>query len=96
VISANSSLLNLVKADALVLGVENPALLADEGQPHRVFRARLKVLQVTLVPHSPLDERLQNRFAVVKILVEIQNEVFRQRQEPFSAPSGLLLRSAVA
>jgi len=37
---------------------------------------------------------IESRFAVVKIFVEIKNEVFRQRQRPSSGPSGLLLRSA--
>jgi hypothetical protein len=71
-------------------------LLAYEGQPDRIFSSGRKVLAMTLMFHGMLSESLKNRFAVVKILVEIQNEVFRQRQRPFSAPSGLLLRSALA
>jgi hypothetical protein len=51
---------------------------------------------VALVFHAMLDESVENRFAVVKIFVKIKNEVFRQRQRPSSAPSGLLLRSAAA
>jgi hypothetical protein len=65
-------------------------------QPDRVFRAGCKVLPVAFVFHAVLDESVENRFAVVKIFVEIKNEVFRQRQRPSSAPSGLLLRSAAA
>lgn len=30
---------------------------------------------------------VENRFAVVKIFVEVKNEVFRQRQRPSSAPA---------
>jgi hypothetical protein len=37
------------------------------------------VLQVPFVLDPTLNERLQDRLAVVKILVEIKNEVFRQR-----------------
>jgi hypothetical protein len=37
------------------------------------------VLPVALVPHAVLDERVEDGFAVVKIFVEIENEVFRQR-----------------
>jgi hypothetical protein len=79
VISANRSFFQLIKSDALVFRKQNPALLADERQPHGVFRTRLKVLQVPFVLDPTLNERLQDRLAVVKILVEIKNEVFRQR-----------------
>jgi len=37
------------------------------------------VLTVTLVLHAVLGERVEDGFAVVKIFVEIKNEVFRQR-----------------
>ena len=85
-----------VESDALVLRDQNPALLADEWQPDRVFGAGREMLPVAFVFHAMLDESVENRFAVVKIFVEIKNEVFRQRQRPSSAPSGLLLRSAAA
>jgi len=34
---------------------------------------------VTFVLHAMMDESVENRSAVVKIFVEIKNEVFRQR-----------------
>jgi hypothetical protein len=85
-----------IEADALVFRDQYPALLADKRQPNRVFRAGRKMLTVAFVLDAMLDESVENRFAVVKIFVEIKNEVFRQRQRPSSAPSGLLLRSAAA
>lgn len=85
-----------VESDSLVFGEKHPPLLADEREPDRIFRAGLKVLAVTFVFDALLGERVKNGFAVVKIFVEIKNEVFRQRQRPSSAPSGLLLRSAAA
>jgi len=90
------SFFQFVEADAFVFGEQYPALLANERQPNRVFGAGRKVLSVAFVFHAMLDESVENRFAVVKIFVEIKNEVFRQRQRPSSAPSGLLLRSAAA
>jgi len=45
----------------------------------RVFGAGGEVLPVALVFYAVLDERIENGFAVVKIFVEIENEVFRQR-----------------
>jgi hypothetical protein len=54
------------------------------------------VLAMALVLHAMFGERVEDGFAVVKIFVEIQDEVFRQRRLPSSAPSGLLLRSAAA
>ncbi len=34
---------------------------------------------VAFVFHATLDESVEDRFTVVKIFVEIKNEVFRQR-----------------
>lgn len=50
---------------------------------------------VAFVLHALLGERVEDGFAVVKIFVEIQNEIFRQRR-PCCAPTGLLLRFAAA
>lgn len=85
-----------IESDALVFRDQYPAALADNRQPNRVFGARRKMLPVAFVFYAMLGESVENRFAVVKIFVEIKNEVFRQRQRPSSAPSGLLLRSAAA
>jgi hypothetical protein len=48
------------------------------------------------VMNAILRECLQNWFAVMKIFVEVQNEVFRRRGRPCAAPNGLLLRSVWA
>ena len=90
------SFFQLIETDAFVFRNQNPALLANERQPNRVFGAGREMLAVAFVFHAVLDESLENRFAVVKIFVEIKNEVFRQRQRPSFAPIGLLLRSAAA
>jgi len=92
----NRRLLQLVVADSLVLGDQQPAFLTYEWQPDGILGARREVLPVAFVLYSVLHERIENGLAVVKIFVEIDNEVFRQRPLPSSAPSGLLLRSAVA
>ena len=54
------------------------------------------MLNMSYVFDLVLNEDVEDRSAVLKIFVEVQNEVFRQRELPFSAPSGLLLRSASA
>jgi hypothetical protein len=71
--------LQFVEPDSLVLGEKHPALFADKREPDRVLRAGRKVLAVTFVLDALLGERVENGLAVVKIFVEIQNEVFRQR-----------------
>ena len=90
------SFFQFVEPNALVFRDQYPAVFTDKRQPNRVFGARVKMLPVAFVFHAMLDESVENRFAVVKIFVKIKNEVFRQRQRPSSAPSGLLLRSAAA
>jgi hypothetical protein len=42
------------------------------------------------------SESVENGPAVVKIFVEIKNEVFRQQRLPSAVPTGLLLRSVLA
>lgn len=37
------------------------------------------MLAVAFVFHAMLSQGIENRFTVMKIFVEIQNEVFRQR-----------------
>ena len=71
-------------------------MLANKRQPVRILGSRREVLTVAFVLYTVLQKNVDDWFAVVKILVEVQNEVFRQRQLPLSAPSGLLLRSALA
>lgn len=51
---------------------------------------------MALVLDAMLNKGVENGLAVVKIFVEIKNEVFRQRQLPSAAPTGLLLRSDAA
>ncbi len=51
---------------------------------------------MALVLNSVLDERVENGPAVVKIFVEVKNEVLRQRRLPSAAPTELLLRSVLA
>jgi len=51
---------------------------------------------VALVSDSVLGESVENGSAVVKIFVEVKNEVLRQRQLPSAAPTGSLLRSVLA
>ena len=92
----NGGFFEFVEADALVFRDQYPAAFANKRQPNRVFGAGREMIPVAFVFHAILDESIENRFAVVKIFVEIKNEVFRQRQRPSSAPSGLLLRSAAA
>lgn len=43
------------------------------------MRSRRKVLAVTFVLDALLDEGVQDRSAVVKVLVQKENKVFRQR-----------------
>ncbi len=50
---------------------------------------------MTFILHAVLIQRVEDGLAVVKILVEIKDEFFRQRLLS-SAPSGLLLRFAAA
>jgi hypothetical protein len=88
--------LQFVVSNLLVFCHEQPTLLANEGQPNSVLRAWAEVLAVAFVLHAMFGERIEDGLAVVKILVEIQNEVFRQRRLPSSAPSELLLQSAAA
>jgi len=76
---ADCCFLQFVIADALVFREQHPASFANEWKPFRVFRPGSKVLTVTLVLHAVLGERVEDGFAVVKIFVEIKNEVFRQR-----------------
>jgi len=84
-----------VEPNPLVFGEKDPALLADERQPNGVFHPRIKVASVALVLDSVLDESAENGLAVVKIFVEVKNEVFRQRRLPSAAPIGSLLRFAL-
>ncbi len=77
--SQNCRLFQLVIPDAFVFGEENPAFFTNEREPFRVFCAGGEVLPVPLVFYAVLDERIEDGFAVVKIFVEIKNEVFRQR-----------------
>jgi len=52
---------------------------------------------VTLVPDSVLGESVENGLAVVKVFVELKDEVFRQRYLPSAAAStAWLLRSVLA
>ena len=95
-VSDDSFLLQVVEPDALVLRNQDPAFLADERQPRGILGSRRKVLTMTFVFNAPLHEEVQNGFAVVKVLVKKQNDVFRRRWRPSSAPSGLLLRSVWA
>ena len=76
---ADCCLFQFVIPDTFVFREQYPAFLTNEGKPFCVFRAGSKVLPVTLVLYAVLDERIENGFAVVKIFVEIKNEVFRQR-----------------
>lgn len=94
--SPHRGLFQLIKSNSLVFGQKNPTMLANERQPVRIFGSRREVVAVAFVLHLMLSENVEDWFAVVKIFVEIQNEVFRQRELPLSAPSGLLLRSALA
>ena len=94
--SPHGSLFQLIKSNALVFGQQNPTMLANKRQPVRILGSRREVLTVAFVLYTVLQKNVDDWFAVVKILVEVQNEVFRQRQLPLSAPSGLLLRSALA
>ena len=88
--------LQLVVPDFLIFCDQHPALLSNKREPLGVFSSRLKVTAVTFMLHALLSERVEDGLAVVKIFVEIQNEVFRQRPLPRSAPTGLLLQSAAA
>jgi len=54
-------------------------VFADGGQPGGVFDPRWKMVPVALVPDSVLGESVENGLAVVKVFVEVKNEVFRQR-----------------
>ena len=94
-VAKHSRLFQFVEADSLVFGYEQPALFPDKWQPDGVLCSRSEMRFMTFVLHAVLTERVEDGFAVVKIFVEVQNEVFRQRL-PLSAPSGLLLRSAAA
>ncbi len=86
-------LLQVVEANTLVFREQYPAFFSDKRQPYRVFRSGGEMLAVAPVMNAALRECLQNWFAVVKILVQIKNEVFRRRWRPSSAPNGLPLRS---
>lgn len=70
-------------------------MLSNERQPDCVFRSWREVASVALVLHSVLDESVEKGFAVMKIFVEVENEVFRQRRLPSAAPIESLLRSAL-
>lgn len=63
-----------IEANALVFREQYPAFLSDKRQPYRVFGSGGKVRAVALVVNAAPGERLQNWFAVVKILVEVENE----------------------
>jgi hypothetical protein len=55
------------------------------------------MIPVALVPDSVLGESVENGLAVVKVFVEVKDEVFRQRYLPSAAaPTGWLLRSVLA
>ena len=55
------------------------------------------MVPVALVPDSVLGESVENGLAVVKVFVEVKDEVFRQRYLPSSAaPTGWPLRSVLA
>ncbi len=92
----NCRFLQLVESDSLVFGEKYPSLFADEGEPNCIFSTWRKMGAMPLMLDAVLGERIENGLAVVKIFVEIKNEVFRQRQLPSAAPTGLLLRSDVA
>jgi len=76
---AHRSLFQFVVSDTFVLREHHPISFTHEREPLRVLRARSKVLAVALVLYAVLDERIEYGFAVVKIFVEIKNEVFRRR-----------------
>ena len=78
-VSNNGVLLQVIEANALVFGEEYPAFLSDKGQPRRIFGSGGKMLAVALMANAVVHERLQKGFAVVKIFVEVENEVFRRR-----------------
>ena len=75
-----------VKADSFVFREQCPALFPYERQPLGVFGTGREVAAMALVLHAMENERVEDGFAVVKIFVEIQNEVFRRRR-PCSAPT---------
>lgn len=89
-------LLQFIKPNLLVFGEKYPSLLADERQPNGVLRARIEVASVALVFDPVPGECVENGLAVVKIFVEVKNEIFRQRPLLSAAPTGLLLRSVLA
>jgi len=76
---ADCGLFQFVVPNAFVFGQQCPAFVTDKGKPHRVFRSWSKVLSVALMLYAMLSKGIQDGPAVVKIFVEIKNEVFRQR-----------------
>ena len=54
-------------------------MFADGGQPGCVFGSGWEMTSVALVRDSVLGESVENGLAVVKVFVEVKNEVFRQR-----------------
>ncbi len=87
--------LQFVEPDFLIFGENDPALLSNEAQPDCVFGSWRGVASMAFILDAVLDESVENGFAVVKIFVEVQDEVFRQQRRLSSAPIGLLLRFAV-
>jgi hypothetical protein len=94
--SLDCQLFQFIEPDPLVFCEQQPAALAHKREPGSVLSSRREISSVTLVSHIVERERIENGLAVVKIFVEIKNEFLRQQRLPCSAPTGLLLRSAVA
>jgi hypothetical protein len=95
-VALDRGLFQFIEPDSFVLREKQPSVFADGGQPSRVFGPREKYGPVALVPDSVLGESVENGLAVVKVFVEVKDEVFRQRYLPSAAaPTGWLLRSVL-
>ena len=95
-VSLDGELLQFVKPDSLVFCEKYPPTLAYERKPCGIFNSLGEVAPMALMLHSILGEGVENGFAVVKVFVQIKNEVFRQRRLPYAVPTGSLLRSVLA
>lgn len=95
-VTKNRPNFQFVVSNSLVLRENNPTLTANEGEPVGICRAGSKVAAMPLMWHVVKRQSIQDRPAVMKVFVEVEDETFRQRSQPFSAPTGLLLRFVAA
>ncbi len=67
----------LIESISLIFSQNGPRALSNISQPNFVRCSRLKIRTMSLESNAHFVQRVQDRFAVMQILVKIKNEIVK-------------------